>query len=92
MTLEEKKAWIEAYKKYPTGNVSDAMDQLGIRRGAVLGVHALEPSQPRAAGFALTIKQMRRKTAYDGTNLGVRAESLTGRQVRAIFWSSTWEA
>lgn len=69
MTLEEKKAWIEAYKKYPTGNVSDAMDNLGIRRDAVLGVHALEPAQPRAAGFALTVQQMRRKTAYDGKNL-----------------------
>lgn len=69
MTLEEKKAWIEAYKKYPTGNVSDAMDNLGIRRGAVLGVHALESAQPRAAGFALTVQQMRRKTAYDGKNL-----------------------
>lgn len=72
--MEEKKAWIEAYKKYPTGNVSDAMDNLGIRRGAVLGVHALEPAQSRAAGFALTVKQTRRKTAYDGKNLARQGE------------------
>lgn len=69
MTVEEKKYWIEQYKKYPTGNVSDAMDSLGIRRGAVLGVQALDRKQPKAAGFALTIQQMRRKTAYDGKNL-----------------------
>ncbi|MBQ7796676.1 MAG: hypothetical protein IJ374_08980 [Lachnospiraceae bacterium] len=69
MTLEEKKYWIEAYKKYPTGNVSDAMDNLEIRRGVVLGLHALDNHQPKAAGFALTVQQMRRKTAYDGKNL-----------------------
>lgn len=69
MTLEEKKRWIEEYKKYPTGNVSDAMDNLGIRRGAILGVHALDSKQPKAAGFALTIQQMRRRTVYDGKNL-----------------------
>lgn len=69
MTVEEKKHWIEEYKKYPTGNVSDAMDNLEIRRGAVLGVQALDRKQPKTAGFALTIQQMRRKTAYDGKNL-----------------------
>lgn len=68
MTQEEKLQWIQAYMKFPTGNISDAMDQLGIRRGAVLGLHALEPSQPKTAGFALTIRQMRRKTAFDGKN------------------------
>lgn len=68
MTQEEKLQWIQAYMKFPTGNISDAMDQLGIRRGAVLGLHALEPSQPKTAGFALTIRQMHRKTAFDGKN------------------------
>lgn len=68
MTQEEKLQWIQAYMKFPTGNISDAMDQLGIRRGAVLGLHALEPSQPQTAGFAFTIRQMRRKTVFDGKN------------------------
>lgn len=74
MTLEEKKKWIEKYKMYPTGNISDAMDNLGIRRGAIFGVHALDPRQPKAAGFALTIQQMRRKTIYDGKNLARQGE------------------
>lgn len=69
MTVEEKQCWIEEYKKYPTGNVSDAMDNLGIRRGVVLGVQPLDRKQPKAAGFALTIQQMRRKMAYNGKNL-----------------------
>ncbi len=68
MTEKERIALIEEYKKYPTGNVSDAMDNLGIRRGAVQGLHALDPNQPKAAGFALTIQQMRRSTAWDGKN------------------------
>ncbi|MBQ6360404.1 MAG: hypothetical protein IJJ25_04595 [Lachnospiraceae bacterium] len=73
MTTEERRKWIEEYKKYPTGNVSDAMDSLGIRRGAVLGVSRLNADQPKAAGFALTIRQMRRKTAWDGKNLAKQA-------------------
>ncbi len=69
MTADEKERLQKEYEKIPTGNLSDAMDSLGLRRGAVLGFHPLEPSQPRAAGFALTVKQMRRRTAYDGKNL-----------------------
>lgn len=68
MELEEKKKIVEEVLKYPTGNISDAMDNLGIRRGAVSGVHALDPKQKKAAGFALTIRQARRSTAYDGKN------------------------
>ncbi|MCI8512798.1 MAG: hypothetical protein HFE83_12540 [Lachnospiraceae bacterium] len=74
MLPEEKKKWIEEFKKYPTGNVSDAMDKLGIRRGAVLGVHPLEQKQPKAAGFALTVRQVYRRTAYDGTNQACQAQ------------------
>lgn len=29
------------------------MDNLGIRRGAVIGLHAIDPKQEKAAGFAL---------------------------------------
>ena len=68
MELEEKKKIIEEILKYPTGNISDAMDNLGIRRGAVIGLHAIDPKQEKAAGFALTIRQARRSTAYDGKN------------------------
>ena len=45
MELEEKKKIIEEILKYPTGNISDAMDNLGIRRGAVIGLHAIDPKQ-----------------------------------------------
>lgn len=69
MTQEEKLEWIHVFKKFPTGTISDAMDNLGIRRGAVAGLHPLEPAQPKAAGFALTIRQIRRKTPYDGKSL-----------------------
>lgn len=68
MELEEKKKIIEEILKYPTGNISDAMDNLGIRRGAVIGLHAIDPKQEKAAGFALTIRQALRSTAYDGKN------------------------
>ena len=69
MEIEEKKKIVEEVLQYPTGNISDAMDNLGIRRGAIAGVHALDPKQKKAAGFALTIRQARRSTAYDGKNL-----------------------
>ena len=73
MTAEEKREWIDQYNHYPTGNVSDAMDSLGLRRGAILGVNRLNAGQPKTAGFAFTIKQMRRKSAWDGKNLAKQA-------------------
>ena len=33
---EERTYWIENYKKFPTSNISDAMDNLGLRSGVVL--------------------------------------------------------
>lgn len=69
MTPEERRGWIHAYESRATGNVSDAMDNLGIRRGAVLGVWELNPGQPGVAGFAFTIQQRRRQSPYDGKNL-----------------------
>ena len=53
---EERTYWIENYKKFPTANISDAMDNLGLRSGVVLGLHALDVYQPRTAGFAKTIR------------------------------------
>ena len=74
---EERTYWIENYKKFPTANISDAMDNLGLRSGVVLGLHALDVYQPRTAGFAKTIRQMRRKTAFDGKALTKQATGLT---------------
>lgn len=69
MTLEEKQTWIHAFMQYPTGNISDAMDALGLKRGAVTGLIPLHDTQPKTAGFAFTIRQSRRRTLWDGTNL-----------------------
>ena len=56
---EERTYWIENYKKFPTSNISDAMDNLGLRSGIVLGLRPLDVYQPRTAGFAKTLRQMR---------------------------------
>ena len=45
------------------------MDGLGLKRGSVLGLHPIDPSQKRAAGFARAILQKRRSTPCDGVNL-----------------------
>ena len=73
MTEQNKKLLSEAFLQLPTGNISDAMDKLGIRRGAVSGVLPNEKTACKAVGFARTIQQMRRKTAYDGKNLAKQA-------------------
>ena len=46
---EERTYWIESYKNFPTSNISDAMDNLGLRSGVVLGLHPLDVYQPRTA-------------------------------------------
>ena len=66
MTAEERMMWVERYSALPTGNVADAMDGLGLKRGSVLGLHPIDPSQKRAAGFARTVLQKRRSTPWDG--------------------------
>ena len=44
---EERTYWIESYKNFPTSNISDAMDNLGLRSGVILGLHPLDVYQPR---------------------------------------------
>lgn len=79
MTLEEKKYWIDSYVQFPTGNISDAMDSLGLARGAILGLTPLNAGQPPAAGFALTIRQTRRRTPWDGKNLARQGAVIDGQ-------------
>lgn len=43
MTAEERMMWVERYSALPTGNVADAMDGLGLKRGSVLGLHPIDP-------------------------------------------------
>ena len=45
---EERTYWIENYKKFPTSNISDAMDNLGLRSGVVLGLHPLDTRTSRS--------------------------------------------
>lgn len=82
MTLEEKKYWIDSYIQFPTGNISDAMDSLGLARSAILGLSPLNANQPPAAGFAFTIRQIRRRTPWDGKNLA-RQGAIIDSQVQA---------
>ncbi len=79
MTLEERKYWIDSYIQFPTGNISDAMDSLGLARGAILGLSPLNADQPKTAGFALTIRQIRRRTPWDGKNLARQGEIIDGQ-------------
>ena len=60
---------IEGYMKVPTGNICDAMDQLGIPIGVILGLNPISPTQKRAVGYALTIKQMERHQTAEGKGL-----------------------
>lgn len=85
MELEEKKKIIEEILKYPTGNISDAMDNLGIRRGAVIGLMRSIRNQEKAAGFAASrsarhaaVRRMTEKIRH------VRAELSIQRQSRMI--------
>lgn len=69
MTAEEKMTWVRRFRELPCGNVADAMDELKIRRGSVLGLHPIVADQPCTAGFARTVLQKRRETEWDGVNL-----------------------
>ena len=60
---------INAFKEMPVGNISDAMDGLGIARGVIHGLKPLSMMQPRTAGFAFTLKQMPRHQEAVGDKL-----------------------
>ena len=52
---------IRAFEKVPSGNAADALAELGLPDGFVdAGLYPLAPSQRRAAGFAVTVKQVSR--------------------------------
>ena len=70
MTKEERQSLANALEAFPTGNICDAMDELGMQRGAVLGLQPLSVTQKRAVGFAVTVQQMRRRPPQDGRGLG----------------------
>ena len=65
---------INAFRAVPTGNISDAMDGLGIARGVIHGLKPLSLSQPRTAGFAFTVKQMPRHQEAVGEKLAKHSQ------------------
>lgn len=83
---EERTYWTKLQKNFRLQTSPMPMDNLGLRSGVVLGLHALDVYQPRAAGFAKTIRQMRRKTAFDGKPL-TRQASVIDSQIR--IWRSS---
>lgn len=65
-TLDSKKNVICRYRNFQTGNISDAMDALGLRESAIIGLNNCGPIKGSAVGFAYTVKNIRRQDPYDG--------------------------
>jgi len=70
----DKEQLLERYIKVPTANIVDAMDRLGVARGVVQGLARLSATQQRAAGFALTVKQMQRHQTEQGRTLATHMQ------------------
>jgi len=58
-TIDEAtlKRYVEEFGKLPTGNISDAMDELGLQGGVATGLHTIDRSLPTMAGVAVTVCQ-----------------------------------
>lgn len=70
---------IEGFLKVPTGNVCDAMVQLGVPLGVIQGLHALDPNQRQAVGVAVTVKQMERHQTAEAKNLATHSKVIDGQ-------------
>lgn len=49
--------YVEAFRDLPTGNIADAMDDLGLENGVATGLHPIDRHMPRMAGLAVTVLQ-----------------------------------
>lgn len=66
----EKRILLKEYENISTSNVADAMAQLGIPCGVLdANLHPLSLTQRRAAGIAVTVKQMVRSQLAEGASL-----------------------
>ena len=65
----ERMELINRFSKLPTGNICDAMYNLGIVCHTVNGIPPLRFEQKRTAGYAVTIKQAMRKDPYSHVSL-----------------------
>lgn len=57
----KKNEIVQEFTKIPTGNISDAMDDLGMRRQVITKLHPLDPTLPRMVGWAHTLCQHSRR-------------------------------
>lgn len=63
-----------AFRVIPTANLCDAMQQLGLGSGVVHGLSPISALQPRAAGFAITVRQAPRHHAEQERHLTTHAQ------------------
>jgi regulator of RNase E activity RraA len=74
---EQYRDIVGQFEELSTGNLSDAMDNLGLQRGVITGLHMLTRSdKKRVAGFAYTMKQMTRHQASKGRKLAKHSEAI----------------
>jgi regulator of RNase E activity RraA len=71
-SIDEKKlrGLVEAFRQLPTGNIADAMDELGLANGVATGLYPIDRKQPPLSGLAITVQQGPRRP-------GAGAERLT---------------
>lgn len=70
----DKAAVAKAFSGLPTGNISDAMDDLGMRRQVITDLHPLDPTLPRMVGWAHTLCQQTRRPDTEDTYLVRQAD------------------
>ena len=66
---EKRKQILKELRELPTGNIADAMQMLGIPVSQVKGLVPISQTQPAAAGYAITIRQIRQKPGSKAGNL-----------------------
>ena len=54
---EKMKGYVEAFRQLPTGNIADAMEELGLENGVATGIYPIDRSMPPMAGLAVTVQQ-----------------------------------
>ncbi|MCL2121227.1 MAG: RraA family protein [Clostridiales bacterium] len=71
------KEMIQEFGSFSTGNLSDAMDNLGLQRSVITGLRLLTRHEgKRLVGFAYTMKQMFRHPASSGAKLARHSEAI----------------
>lgn len=74
-------------RSLPSGNIADAMDQLNLRRGVILGLCPISDNQKKIVGIARTIKQMQKHQTTETVNAATHStviDSLSNDEVLVI--------